>query len=83
MRWERAGDEDCQLTFYELELELWFSPDSEVPMYRQLVTQVVLHGSEQRPPFADRHRQHPLNLLAGSRASPSARQVSTFVHEDA
>jgi GntR family transcriptional regulator len=56
---------------------LWFSPDSEVPIYRQLVTQMVLailsgdlHSGERLPStreLARRFRVHPNTISAGYR----------------
>ncbi len=58
-------------------MRLWFSPDSEVPMYRQLVTQVVLAilSGDLRPAdrlpstreLARRFRVHPNTISAGYR----------------
>ena len=58
-------------------MRLWFSPDSEVPIYRQLVTQMVLailsgdlHSGERLPStreLARRFRVHPNTISAGYR----------------
>jgi DNA-binding transcriptional regulator YhcF (GntR family) len=58
-------------------VRLWFSPDSEVPIYRQLVTQMVLailsgdlHSGERLPStreLARRFRVHPNTISAGYR----------------
>lgn len=58
-------------------MRLWFSPDSEVPIYRQLVTQVVLailsgdlQPGERLPStreLARRFRVHPNTISAGYR----------------
>ena len=58
-------------------MRLWFSPDSEVPIYRQLVTQVVLailsgdlQAGERLPStreLARRFRVHPNTISAGYR----------------
>jgi DNA-binding transcriptional regulator YhcF (GntR family) len=58
-------------------VRLWFSPDSEVPIYRQLVTQIVLailsgdlHSGERLPStreLARRFRVHPNTISAGYR----------------
>ena len=58
-------------------MRLWFSPDSEVPIYRQLVTQVVLAilSGDLRPgdrlpstrELARRFRIHPNTISAGYR----------------
>jgi DNA-binding transcriptional regulator YhcF (GntR family) len=58
-------------------VRLWFSPDSEVPIYRQLVTQVVLAilSGDLRPgerlpstrELARRFRVHPNTISAGYR----------------
>lgn len=58
-------------------MRLWFSPDSEVPIYRQLVMQIVLailsgelHPGERLPStreLARRFRVHPNTISAGYR----------------
>lgn len=65
------------LSFPEDNVRLWFSPDSEVPIYRQLVTQVVLatlsgdlEPGERLPStreLARRFRVHPNTISAGYR----------------
>src|SRR5215469_10599624 len=65
------------LSLHEDSVRLWFSPESEVPIYRQLVTQVVLailsgdlKPGERLPStreLARRFRVHPNTISAGYR----------------